>query len=97
MMKTVFELRDVHDGGITSDKSRMRVVVSPENHDLGILIQPQGTGTYDGPYAPIMLENMNGKPRLVVWADINDQEPTHIIDLSGAWEVNRAEEVEEFA
>ena len=41
------------------------------------------------PYAPILLERHDGKLRLVVWADINEQEPTHIIDLSGALESNR--------
>jgi hypothetical protein len=28
--------------------------------------------------------------RLVIWADINQQDPTHIIDLSGALESKRS-------
>jgi hypothetical protein len=34
--------------------------------------------------AVVLLEHYEGVPRLVVWADINNEEPTHIIDLSGA-------------
>lgn len=32
----------------------------------------------------IYLEINKGKPRLLVWADINQENPTHVIDLSGA-------------
>ena len=38
---------------------------------------------------PIYLELHEGKVRLLVWADINQEDPTHIIDLSGAAESAR--------
>jgi hypothetical protein len=31
-----------------------------------------------------VLENMEGKPQLVVYADVNRDEPTHVIPLGGA-------------
>ena len=65
------------------------VTISVENSNLALIIHPEGMGTWDGSYAPILLERHEGKVRLVIWADINEQEPTHIIDLSGALESNR--------
>jgi len=38
---------------------------------------------------PIMLDFYDGKPRLLVWADINSEDPTHKIDLEGALESKR--------
>lgn len=32
----------------------------------------------------VMVVNVQGLPRVLVWADINSKEPTHCIDLSGA-------------
>jgi len=58
----------------------------------GLSIRPENTGCYDGSFAPILVEFVDGKPRLCVWADINKQDPTHIIDLSGAMESARKEE-----
>jgi len=37
----------------------------------------------------IYLERYEGSLRLIVWADINDADPTHVIDLSSALESNR--------
>jgi hypothetical protein len=42
-----------------------------------------------GQGVPILLELLEGKPRLIVWADISREEPTHIIDLSGAAEASQ--------
>jgi hypothetical protein len=74
----------------TTDKpGHTRIVVSIERDNLALTLHPEGTGTWDGPYAPILLERHEGSVRLVVWADINQQDPTHIIDLSDALESNR--------
>lgn len=59
-----------------------------------IEIKPQGYGDYasaKGKGVPIILEVTDSKLRLVVWADINADEPTHIIDLEGAREEARKE------
>jgi hypothetical protein len=38
---------------------------------------------------PVLVELLDGAPRLLVWADINREEPTHVIDLSGAAEARQ--------
>ena len=55
----------------------------------GLTIHPEGTGIYEGDFAPILLEFYERKVRLVVWGDINNEDPTHAIDLSSALESNR--------
>jgi hypothetical protein len=74
---------------LDTSKATSNVTVSTEQGNLALIIHPEGMGTWDGPYAPVLLERHEGKPRLVIWSDINRQEPTHIIDLSGALESNR--------
>jgi hypothetical protein len=64
--------------------SSTKVRIGIEKDNLGLEIHPDGTGTYDGSYAPILLEQHEGTLMFVVWADINEQEPTHLIDLSTA-------------
>ena len=58
----------------------------------GIFILPEGYGDYDsfeGQGTPILIEQCRGVVRVVVWGDINDMEPTHIVDIEGAKEDNR--------
>jgi hypothetical protein len=62
----------------------IKIQIGIEKHGIGLLIHPDGTGTFDGPYAPILLEQHEGTLLLIVWSDINEQEPTHLIDLSTA-------------
>jgi len=53
----------------------------------GIDISPVGYGnktSEDGYGVPIFIETTEEGLRLVVWADINNEEPTHIINLEGA-------------
>jgi hypothetical protein len=59
-----------------------------------LAIAPCGYGDHyseDGTGSPILLEFVNGVPRLLVWADINEGDPTHVIDLGGASESLRRE------
>jgi len=61
----------------------------------GIAIHPEGTGTKtETGGSPIWIEMKNGKLRVVVWGDINQEDPTHIIpiDLEGAKDVLYKEE-----
>jgi hypothetical protein len=70
---------------------KVRVTIETQ----GVCIQPEGTGVYDGAdCGPILVEFQNGKPFLHVWADINEDSPTHTIDLSGALEAARREPLE---
>jgi hypothetical protein len=74
----------------TTDKpGASKVAIAVEKDNLALTIHPEGTGTWDGPFAPVLLERHEGCIRLVVWADIQQQEPTHIIDLADARESNR--------
>ena len=55
-------------------------------------IKAEGYGDYtsaDGLGMPIVLEHYEGELRLLVWSDINQEEPTHIISLEGAREDKR--------
>ena len=57
-----------------------------------ICIRPEGygdCGSADGYGCPILLERHKGRLRLIVWSDINQQEP-QIIDLEGAREDQRS-------
>lgn len=50
-------------------------------------IRPEGTGLkthLEG--APILIERYKGHIRVVIWADINQEDPTHIVSLAGAYE-----------
>ena len=81
-MKTT--LRD-HDGERT-----IRVEVAEEH--CGLVIYPAGYGCFpcaDGTAGPILLEVHEGRLRLIVWDDINYEDPSHIIDLEGAREDRR--------
>lgn len=58
----------------------------------GLSLSLEGHGLYPMPpgYGEVIhLEYRDGKPMLHVWADINQEDPTHSIDLSGAHESNR--------
>jgi hypothetical protein len=67
--------------------------ISAEVINEGIAIRHTGelgtTSCYDGDYPPIIVEWWDGVPRIVIWGDINDQDPTHIIDMSKALESAR--------
>jgi len=71
---------------------KIRITTNIMKH--GVLIYAEGYGdkTSEPPHgSPVVLELYEGKLRLIVWADINQEDPTHTIDLSGAMESNRKE------
>jgi hypothetical protein len=58
----------------------------------GLAIYPTGYGRFacaDGTAGPIRLEVHEGRLRLIVWDDINFEDPSHEIDLEGAREDHR--------
>jgi len=58
-----------------------------------VFIDGFGISTMSDGYGPIIyLEHYEGKPWLYIWADINQEDPTHKIDLSEALESNRRDE-----
>jgi hypothetical protein len=58
-------------------------------NESSISIFPQGygdLGSTEGHGCPVFLELNEGRLRLIVFADIKQEDPTHIIDLEGARE-----------
>jgi|688.fasta_scaffold03312_15 hypothetical protein len=75
---------ELYDGW-TPDPRRVSVCI--ERIKGSIYIRPENTGdktSMDGEGWPILLEYYQGSLRLVVWSDINNEEPTHNICLDGA-------------
>jgi hypothetical protein len=59
-----------------------------------IVIMPDGHATKtdaDGHGTPIVVELYDGKLQILAWADINQEDPTHAIDMDGAREILRKE------
>lgn len=77
-----------HGGG---DRT-VAVEVEDECNGAGLVIRPSGYGCYgcaDGTTGPIYMEVHEGRLRLIVWANINEEDPTHVIDLEAAREDRR--------
>lgn len=63
-----------------------------EHGDNAILIRPDGcgdAGSEAGYGWPVVIEYYEKDVRVLVWADINQQDPTHVISLAGAKESAR--------
>lgn len=72
------------------------VTIRGVDHQIGIQIQGFSDKTsddHDG--VPVLLDLSDGKLQLLVWADINQEDPTHIIDLEGARIEKREDDEEE--
>lgn len=84
-----FELQDGAEG---HDGNRIVIEVELEKNGYGLAIKPSGFGDHcseDGYGYPVLIELFEGKLRVIVWDDINEEEPSHVIDLAGAKESNR--------
>lgn len=79
-------LRDAHpDHG---EKLPIRLAVSPN----GVSLYAEGygdCGSAEGHGTPVFIELYKGELRVLVWADINQEDPTDIIPLGGAREDRR--------
>lgn len=84
------KLKDAFDDKSTLD---LKLEVSPSDRLLVIGAEGYGEMTANpGEGHPILVEYHEGKLRVLIWADINQEDPTDIIDLSGALESNREDE-----
>ncbi|MBE0468060.1 MAG: hypothetical protein IBX55_00830 [Methyloprofundus sp.] len=66
-----------------SNKTRARTEISHQGVSLGA----EGYGDYTGDgidSKPILIEKADGEVRVAVWSDINNEEPTDIIELNKA-------------
>lgn len=74
----------------TNDRRRIPVKIVAQSG--AVYLRPEGTGdctSEDGHGFPICLEYYEKSLRLVVWSDINQEDPTHIIPLENSLVSNR--------
>jgi hypothetical protein len=64
--------------------------------NLTVDIEGCGLNTMEQDGRVLYLENQDGNPKLYVWADINREEPTHVLDLAGALETARVPDFPEW-
>ena len=88
MTDTTTNLQDVYG---ETDKE-IAVSVGTEIEGLALLLSVEGYGTCAGgdEDAVVLIENREGIPHVVVWADGDQEDPTHVISLEGAAVSSRA-------
>lgn len=67
--------------------SKRSLPVKVELRPNGIYICPKGYGdaaSKAGYGTPVMIEYWNGELRVVLWSDINKEDPTHVISMEYA-------------
>ena len=68
--------------------SRLRLSIG--DRSIGIYVEGYGDAlSADGHGEPVIFSVEDGIPKIYVWDDINNEEPSHAILLSGAAEANR--------
>jgi len=80
------------DTAFDLDHSMKEVPTLVEMTCGSIFVSPKGygeCGAQDGYGCPIKVEVWQGELRVIVWGDINQEDPTHIISLEGAKEDKR--------
>lgn len=63
--------------------------------EQGIYIRPEGYGdmcSNDGHGTPALFEFAEGKPRFAIWGNINEEDPTQIVEFEGAKESLREDD-----
>ena len=73
-------------------KKQKSLPVKVELCPQGITVYPKGYGdatSADGYGSPILIEFYSGELRVVLWSDINREDPTHTISMEEARESNR--------
>ena len=68
------------------------VTIKLSNGNIELYPKDYGNHANDpGHGCPLFIEFYDGHLRALAWADINQEDPTHTIDLEGARETNRKE------
>lgn len=83
--------------GVIVDQSgtddKIKLTVSIMKHGMIVYAEGYGDKCSEAPHgSPLVVELYEGKLRAIIWSDINQEDPTHIIDLSGAMESKRVKE-----
>jgi hypothetical protein len=71
------------------DKKTLAARIDTDSAHGGILVGFEGYGDFfseNGAGWPILIENRDGVPCVVIWSDINKEGPTHVISLENAAE-----------
>jgi hypothetical protein len=71
------------------DNKTLDAHIDTESAHGGILVGFKGYGDFcseNGAGWPVLIENRDGVPCVVIWSDINKEGPTHVISLEGAAE-----------
>lgn len=83
----------LRDGGEGHDQETQDAIIEVHQEAIEIGFEGYGEcGAAEGYGRPVRIELYEGKLRALVWADINSEDPTHIIDLNGAQEAARDEQ-----
>ena len=78
---------DLYDSGKCKT---VPVTIQAINGMLTIQVQGYGEKTAeDGEGSPIMVEVNEGKLQVILWSDINEEDPTHRVNMELARESNR--------
>jgi hypothetical protein len=97
MTKLEVTIKDWDNHEIRDGESESQLIHIEADEEF-VAIRPEGYGeasAADGSGFPILIEKRDGELRLIVWADINQQDPTQIITLESARESVRKETTNE--
>lgn len=93
--KTRFVIVDDMEGLNATREQHGQVDFEGAAHDNAVVLNLDGFGLYSmeaGFGGVVLLEFWDSEVRLLVWADINKEEATHVISLEGAREFRRRPE-----
>ncbi|MBL1179295.1 hypothetical protein [Pantanalinema sp. GBBB05] len=62
----------------------LNVMIKATASGIDISFNGYSTATENNPGTPIFIENRNGVPHVLLWDDINKEDPSHVISLEGA-------------
>lgn len=77
---------------VMNEDNGVEIPITIRTSSHGVEISAVGYGdkiTKPGYGVPVVLEFYKGELRVVIWSDINQEDPTHIISLANARESNR--------
>jgi hypothetical protein len=80
-----FELEEVYDPQEGEEEKRYPAKVEITTQGIEIWFPGYGTSCMEEG-APIFIEVREGVPHIVIWSDINQEDPTHTISLEKAKE-----------
>lgn len=88
-----FLLTDGHSD--VNDPTPVKISVHAEVNGFGLALRVEGCGMKTmetGFNQVVIIEKYGGDIRVLVWADINQEDPTHIISMEGARESKRKQD-----